>query len=356
MRVLITGICGFVGSSLAAFLKRSGGIELFGIDNFCRPGSEINRSRIRELCVGFRHGDLRCPSDVEWVPSSIDWIIDASANPSVMAGVDGVTSSRQIIEHNLLSTINVLELARRCDAGFALLSTSRVYSVEKLSALPLEVQNEALALRDVGDGCQGVSQAGISELFSTSPPISLYGTTKLASEQLALEYASAFGFPAVINRCGILAGAGQFGRADQGILAYWVHSYVRKRPLRYIGFGGTGFQSRDCLHPADLGRLLVSQMRDSSGPTAVCNVSGGAANTFSLHQLTQWCSSRFGPHRIDSVAETRTFDVPWLVLDSSVASERWKWQPTIGRDAILEEIAEHARTTPDWLTITGVAD
>ena len=49
--------------------------------------------------------------------------------------------------------------------------------------------------------------------------MSLYGATKLASEQLALEYGSTYGFPVWINRCGVLAGAGQFGRADQGIFA-----------------------------------------------------------------------------------------------------------------------------------------
>ena len=90
--------------------------------------------------------------------------------------------------------------------------------------------------------------------------MSLYGATKLASEQLALEYGSTYGFPVWVNRCGVLAGAGQFGRADQGIFAYWVNSWLRERPLRYIGFGGHGHQVRDCLHPADLVPLIERQM------------------------------------------------------------------------------------------------
>ena len=36
---------------------------------------------------------------------------------------------------------------------------------------------------------------------------------------LILEYGECFGFPVWINRCGVLAGAGQFGKADQGIFS-----------------------------------------------------------------------------------------------------------------------------------------
>ncbi len=78
--------------------------------------------------------------------------------------------------------------------------------------------------------------------------MSLYGSTKMASEQLALEYSHAFGFPVWINRCGVMAGAGQFGKPDMGS-SLLIHSWSLHRPLTYIGFGGTGHQVRDCLHP-----------------------------------------------------------------------------------------------------------
>ena len=50
MKLLITGICGFVGSSLAeGLLERREGISIFGIDNLMRPGSELNRARLRAV-------------------------------------------------------------------------------------------------------------------------------------------------------------------------------------------------------------------------------------------------------------------------------------------------------------------
>jgi CDP-paratose 2-epimerase len=75
-------------------------------------------------------------SDLEVVPD-VDWVIDAAANPSVLAGVGGTGSSRQVVEHNLGGTLNLLEFCRARKAGFTLLSTSRVYSVSALSAVPL---------------------------------------------------------------------------------------------------------------------------------------------------------------------------------------------------------------------------
>ena len=174
---------------------------------------------------------------------------------------------------------------------------------------------------------------------------------KRASEQLALEYGNAFGFGVYINRCGVLAGAGQFGKADQGIFSYWIHSYKAKRPLRYLGFDGQGHQVRDCLHPHDLVPVLLRQMTAGKGP-AVCNFSGGIASSMSLRQLTEWCEDRFGRHKVARGREVRPFDVPWLVLDSSLAAERWMWRPQTSREAILEEIATHAERHPDWLQIS----
>ena len=68
-----------------------------------------------------------------------------------------------------------------------------------------------------------------------------------------------------VDRCGVMAGAGQFGTPGQGIFAFWVNAHLRRRPLRYIGFDGMGKQVRDALHPADLAALVDTQMRRGAG-------------------------------------------------------------------------------------------
>ena len=355
MKVLVTGCCGFVGSRLLLRMAKTLGdsAEFFGIDNLCRPGSERNRGRLQQAGVEFRHGDLRLESDLRHLPR-MDWVIDASANPSILAGVDDTVSSRQIVEHNLISTINLLEFCKSVQAGFILISSSRVYSINSLAALKLERSGERFVLQEDAGSQPCVSPLGVTEAFSAEPPVSLYGTTKRASELLALEYGAAFDLPVWINRCGILAAAGQFGRADQGIVAYWLHSWFEQSPLKYLGFDGTGCQTRDCLHPTDLSDLLVKQMLDvSTDGNRVFNVSGSSQNAFSLSELSNWCSNRFGPHNVESDRTMRRFDIPWLLLDSSIARERWEWKPQMSLEDILSEVAEHAESHPNWLSATS---
>ncbi|KAB2644782.1 MAG: NAD-dependent epimerase/dehydratase family protein [Verrucomicrobia bacterium] len=355
MKLLITGICGFVGHAVAQALKeRHEDLELMGIDNFIRPGSESNRTSLKKLGIQLFHGDLRSASDLEQLPR-VDGVIDAAANPSVLAGVDGKTSSRQLIEHNLSGTINLLEYCKQHQAKFILLSTSRVYSILPLAALPVQEAEDAFSLKEQDLLPMGISKHGVDESFSTEPPLSLYGSTKRASELLALEYGESFDFPVLINRCGVLAGAGQFGRADQGIFAYWINSCLRRKPLQYIGFEGKGYQVRDCLHPRDVSALISQQLygNDPSMKNRVINASGGRDSAMSLRQLSAWCSKRFGAHEIVSSKEIRTFDIPWMILDSRKAEQVWGWKPTWKSEEILEEIAKHAEAHPEWLELSA---
>jgi CDP-paratose 2-epimerase len=354
MKLLVTGICGFVGSTLSrALLESLENLQIFGLDNFIRPGSELNRGELAKLGVKIFHADVRSATDFEILPA-VDYVIDAAANPSVLAGVDGKTSSRQLLEHNLWGTINILEYCKTHRAGLILLSTSRVYSVPPLAALPMEIHQSAFRPKSSVKLPEGLTGAGVAEIFSTAPPISLYGSSKLASEVIALEYADTFHFPVWINRCGVLAGAGQFGKADQGIFSFWINAHRGRRPLKYIGFGGNGHQVRDCLHPRDLLPVLLTQMehRGKDKPR-IANFSGGTANSISLAQLTAWCDARLGRHPIGSDANPRPFDIPWLVLDSSLAAKEWNWAPKISLENVLDEIARHAEQNPNWLEISN---
>ena len=113
---------------------------------WCGPAAKQTAAPLRERGIKLYHGDIRNPSDLETLPRC-DWIIEAAANPSVLAGVDGKTSSRQLIEHNLVGTINMLELLKQWRCGFTILSTSRVYSIRALAAIPVETQGDRFVPR-----------------------------------------------------------------------------------------------------------------------------------------------------------------------------------------------------------------
>jgi CDP-paratose 2-epimerase len=353
MKLFITGICGFVGSRLACRLREQvAGLEVTGIDNLLRAGSELNRVRLAQYGIRFIHGDLRMPSDLEAVGPS-DWVIDAAAHPSVLAGLDGRSSPRQLAEHNLIGTLNVLDYCRQYKAGLILLSSSRVYSIRDLTEIPVIEGNGAFQLDTAKTAPAGASAEGINESFSTRAPVSLYGATKLASETMAREYGQAFGFPVWINRCGVLAGAGQFGTAEQGIFSYWLHAHFTRQTLRYIGFGGLGHQVRDAFHPDDLADLIRIQFERTAPPDAIFHAGGGAKNSMSLTQLTDWCNQRFGRHIPEADERQRPFDIPWLVMNCALAKSSLGWEPKRTLPKILDEIAEHARQNEDWLRRTG---
>ena len=87
MKLLLTGACGFAGSTIAeTLLAASGGLEIVGVDNFIRPGSESNRQRLQALGVKLVHADIRSASDVAVLPAAEGSRLAANQRA---AGVDG---------------------------------------------------------------------------------------------------------------------------------------------------------------------------------------------------------------------------------------------------------------------------
>ena len=232
---LITGGAGFVGASLALALRRRfPDMRLVALDNLHRRGSELNLRRLREAGIVFLHGDIRAPEDFVDLPQLPGVIIECSAEPSAQAGYGG--SPEYLIRTNLVGCFHCLELARRARADFIFLSTSRVYPGRKLNALSFREETDRFVLADE-QLLPGASGCGISEDFPLEGARSLYGMTKLASELMIAEYADAYGLGCAINRCGLIAGPGQMGKTDQGVIALWVAAHYFRRPLSYIGFG-----------------------------------------------------------------------------------------------------------------------
>jgi CDP-paratose 2-epimerase len=343
MKILITGIAGFVGSRLASFFKTHlQDCEIIGIDNLSRRGSESNLPFLKSLGCAFVHGDIRMADDVQELPK-VDWIIDCAANPSVLAGINGGTAN--LVGHNLIGSLHLLEKCRKDKAGFILLSTSRVYSIESLNQIPLQEGDTRFSITPNAPLPKGHTLAGATEEFSTSAPVSIYGATKLASEVMALEYALTFDFPIWVNRCGVIAGPGQFGKIDQGIFSFWIYQWLLNRPVGFIGFGGKGKQVRDFFSPEDLGMLLLQQIKDPNRKVPkILNAGGGLESSMSLLELNNYCKERFGfDKEIKTVVETRPFDLPYYVTDNSKATQHWNWKPTKSRTELLDDILAYAR-------------
>jgi CDP-paratose 2-epimerase len=346
MRLLITGGAGFVGSNLAVSLAgRHPDWELLAFDNLYRRGSELNLPRLEDAGVEFVKGDVREQGELLGLPR-IDALIECSAEPSVMSGTDGDTS--YLVHTNLTGAYNCLELARRDGAFVVFLSTSRVYPVEAQLRLELEEAPTRFELA-AEQPVRGASAAGISEEFPLEGHRTLYGATKLAAELLIEEYRASQGVPAVIDRCGVLAGPWQMGKVDQGVFTHWMLAHQFRRPLTYIGFGGEGKQVRDLLHVEDLVDLVELQLlapAEWDGRTA--NVGGGRECSLSLRETTELCRELTGNEvPIEPVAETRQGDVPVYISDCSRLFGMDEWRPRRDAQRVLADIHEWVASDPE---------
>jgi CDP-paratose 2-epimerase len=326
-RVLITGGAGFVGANLGVALAgRHAGWEIVALDNLHRRGSELNLSRLREAGVSFVHGDVRELDDLLAL-DPVDAIVECSAEPSALAGVDG--SPSYAVQTNLLGAYHCLELARRDAAQFIFLSTSRVYPIGGLAAVRYDERTTRFDLSD-RQTSPGVSSDGISEAFPLVGARTIYGTTKLAAELLVAEYAAGFGLPTVVNRCGVIAGPWQMGKVDQGVFTYWLLAHQLGLPLRYLGYDGLGKQVRDVLHVDDLVDLLDDQLiHPEAWAGATVNVGGGRERSLSLQETTALCRELTGNDvAIESAAEEpRRGDVPIYISDCSQLAALSAWRP-----------------------------
>ncbi|MDR1974128.1 MAG: NAD-dependent epimerase/dehydratase family protein [Bacteroidales bacterium] len=333
--ILIAGGAGFVGSNLAVLLKtKYPQITVIALDNLMRRGSELNLSALKEAGVEFIHGDIRNKEDLQF-DEKIDIIIDAAAEPSVLAGLNG--SPDYLINTNLNGTINLLSVANHHKAKFIFLSTSRIYPIAAIENIPYH-ETETRFEWD--------SFAGIDENFTLKGARSFYGTTKLAGELILQEYETFSGLKAVINRCGVIAGPRQMGKVDQGVVVLWMARHFWKKSLSYIGYGGQGKQVRDCMHILDLFDLIdfeINNFEKVSGK--VYNVGGGEKVSFSLLELTLLCEKIMGNKiEISSVKETRSGDLPIYITDNSFVAKEIGWTPKRDVETILTDIYEWIKT------------
>jgi CDP-paratose 2-epimerase len=352
MRVLITGGAGFVGSSIATMLRRDHQWTVVALDNLRRRGSELALRRLAGVGVDFIHGDIRNPEDLE-AAGRPDLIIECSAEPSVSAGYDG--DARYVVNTNLIGTFNCLEYARRHRSATIFLSTSRVYSIDALRALPLVATASRFELPYNSNG-PGWSSRGLSEAFPTTGHRSLYGATKLASELLIEEYGAMYGLPAIVNRCGVITGPWQMGKVDQGFFVLWAARHLYGGSLTYRGFEGAGLQVRDVLHISDLYALVSHQIRNLETLAGrVFNVGGGPGSNVSLRELTNLCEQLTHKRvEIGSSPGTRPEDIPYYVTDNSLVTQQTGWKPSYTIERSLEDVIDWLdRNRADLLPILG---
>src|SRR6218665_104744 len=292
MRILITVGAGFVGSSICLSLSQKyPDYQWIAFDNLKRRGSEFNVSLLKSNKIEFMHGDVRNEEDLA-AAGAFDVLIDAAAEPSVLSGLN--SDPKYVINNNLFGSINCFNACLKHKAKLIFLCTSRVYPIERIENANFteEAARFSFSKNQTEDG---LSEKGVSENLTLSGYRSFYGATKLSCEQFLQEYSKFYGLKTAITRFGVIAGPGQMGKTDQGVVTLWMANHYWKKSLTYIGYGGTGKQVRDILHADDLVRLIDLQIHKTElFDGKIYNAGGGLQNSASLQEMTSICEAVTG--------------------------------------------------------------
>ena len=306
MKILITGGCGFIGSSLAIFLKEKiKTAQITSIDNLSRKGSTLNKNRITKKKISNIKKDISNFSSIKKL-KKFDLVIHCAAEPAIEASRKKI---EEVFNSNLLGTFNILKKCAKDNSNIIYLSSSRVYSIENLYKLK--------------------KKGTVKENFNINNPKSIYGFTKLSSELLIKEYAYLHKIKYLINRVALVSGPWQFGKEEQGFVSLWLWRHLNNLRLNYIGFGGTGKQVRDVLHIEDLCELVLLQIQNIKKiNNKLFNVGGGKKNSINLLQLTKLSQDiTRNKIKIGRVKKTSSYDVPYFISDLNYVKKLYKWEP-----------------------------
>ncbi|MEM4188820.1 MAG: GDP-mannose 4,6-dehydratase [Candidatus Hadarchaeum sp.] len=241
-RILVTGVAGFIGSHLAERLVSMGN-EVFGLDNF--SSGRMENLALMKKTKNFQliKGDILKPRDLTKA-RDIDLIFHLAAQSSVPKSTDDPIKDFEI---NVRGTLNVLEYARRVDAGALIFaSSSTVYGEAKV--LPTPEDHPLL-------------------------PISNYGAAKAAGEIYCATYCSLYDIMTASLRYYNIYGP----RCRRGVMFDLLEKL--RRDGGSLEVLGTGRQRKDYLYIQDAveATLLVAEKGRLSGEAY--NVGSGEAHT-----------------------------------------------------------------------------
>jgi nucleoside-diphosphate-sugar epimerase len=304
---LITGIGGFIGSSLARELLRRGE-RVRGVDNFS-TGKRENLAQILGQ-IDFHEGDILNLDAMKSACTGVDYVLHQAAIPSVPKSVlDPIASNRA----NVDGTVNVLVAAR--DA-----KVKRVIYAASSSAYgdtPTLPKHERM----------------------TPDPISPYAVAKLASEHYLISFYRCYGLVTVALRYFNIFGPRQDPSSPySGVLAKFITQMLAGHQPTIFG---DGEQSRDFTYidNAVEANLLACTAPAPQAAGKVFNVATGRRvtlnETFKLLQtLTAYSGSPI-------YAAERGGDIKHSLADISSAEKHLGYKPKVNFE-------EGLRRTVDW--------
>jgi UDP-glucose 4-epimerase len=311
---LVTGVAGFIGSTLAERLLQSGhtvvGVDAV-TDYYAR---ELKRRNLGELLgrPGFSfHEENLLTADLAARLRGIDIVFHLAAQPGVRKSWGGTFAT--YLDNNVAATQRLLEAVRSAAVSrFVFASSSSVYG----TATDLPVRETTLP-----------------------QPISPYGVTKLAAEHLCGVYAKAFGVPAVSLRYFTVYGPRQ--RPDMAFNRF-VRAILSGGDIELYG---DGEQTRDFTFVSDAVAATVAAAGAdlADGGDRVYNVGGGSRVT--VNHVIGLLERVTGKRARIVSRPPQPGDARDTYADCSAARADLGYQPAVALDAGLEALVRWQTST-----------
>ena len=325
MKVVITGVLGFVGVNLAlACLNK--GYKVIGFDNrFKTLGSEENMQLFSENGGEYHHIDIRNNNDVESFFKNIKEIDVIYNMAAQVAFKNSVENPRLDFEINALGTLNVLESLRlyHSNAIFVNASTNQVYG--NASSAEVTEQESRFDFKDL--------EFGISEDFPLDF-LSPYGCSKGSADLYTIDYARVFDLKTVVTRFGGIYGIHQYSYQDHGWVSFMAEMVAANKEFNRFGHGK---QVRDILYVSDIvnALLLCAEKIDKVIGQAI-NIAGGPKNSISVLELLSKLEKITGNKELSIINPMRKADKLVAYLDIRKAEKLLGWTPKVNVEQGLE--------------------
>ena len=236
MKVLVTGGAGFIGSHLVNRLVEEG-YRVRVIDNLSSGRLENIKHHIDAGTIEFIIGDLKDPQKALKTVEEVDVVFHFAANPEVRVST---TNPEIHFNENVVATFNLLEAMRRKGVGeLVFASSSSVYGEPK--EIPVDESAPMI-------------------------PVSVYGASKAACENLIHAYSKLYGIKAVVLRYANVIGP----RLRHGVAWDFINKLL-KNPIE-LEILGDGKQVRSYIYIDDAVEATMIAWRRSNANYEVYNV------------------------------------------------------------------------------------
>lgn len=326
---LVTGGAGFIGTNLVDELLSSGHYVTI-LDNLSRPGVEKNLKWLRsehKHNLKVEISDIRNEYAVQQAVNAADVVFHFAAQVAV------TTSCKSPVEDfdiNARGTLNILEAIRHCENPPPLIftSTNKVYG--GLEDIEIVLDEDRYVPEDEYYASHGIGEE--RKLDFHSP----YGCSKGTADSYILDYARTYGLKAVIFRMSCIYGPHQFGTEDQGWVAHFLISAIKRNPITIYG---DGYQVRDILFAEDLVKafkLAYENIDELSGQAF--NIGGGVNNSISLVELIEKIEEIHGEKIEIDFGDWRPGDQKSYVSDIRKFSKATGWTPEVSFNEGIERL------------------